>query len=128
MAWIETDGGIALPSPALDSGKITISTLVDGGRNQNGNFIGQVIGNDKLKVEMKFNVLSPTEMKNLLAIFDRSQGGSFVNRFRVFDPRINGFTYLTMYVGDRSGVPYKVNPQTMTPSFWRDVSANLIQV
>ena len=26
-----------------------------GGRNQNGNFIGQPIGNDKLKVEMKFS-------------------------------------------------------------------------
>ena len=34
MAWIETDGGIALPVPALDSGKVSISTLVDGGRNQ----------------------------------------------------------------------------------------------
>ena len=81
MAWIETDGGIALPAPALNSGKV-----------------------------------------------DRSQGGSFVNRFRVFDPRINGYTYLTMYVGDRSGTPYMVNPQTLRPSFWKDVTANLIQV
>ncbi len=128
MAWIETDGGIALPVPALDSGKVSISTLVDGGRNQNGNFIGQVIGNDKLKVEMTFRVLSPQEMANFLKIFDRSQGGSFVNRFKVFDPRINGFTYLTMYVGDRSGTPYMVNPQTLQPKFWKDVSANLIQV
>ena len=128
LAWIETDGGIALPAPALNSGKVSISTLVDGGRNQNGNFIGQVIGNDKLKIEMKFPVLYPQEMMNFLKLFDRSQGGSFVNRFRVFDPRINGYTYLTMYVGDRSGTPYMVNPQTLRPSFWKDVTANLIQV
>jgi hypothetical protein len=128
MAWIEIDGGVAIPAPDLGSGKISISTLVDGGRNQNGNFIGQPIGNDKLKVEMKFTMLSSQEMMNFLKLFDRSQGGSFVNRFRVFDPRINGYTYLTMYVGDRSGTPYMVNPQTLRPSFWKDVTANLIQV
>ena len=128
MAWIETDGGVTIPAPDLGSGKISISTLVDGGRNQNGNFIGQPIGNDKLKVEMKFTMLSSEEMKNFLRIFDRSQGGSFVNRFRVFDPWINNYTYLTMYVGDRSGIPYMVNPQTLRPSFWKDVTANLIQV
>lgn len=102
--------------------------MVDGGRNQNGNFIGQVIGNDKLKIEMKFPVLYPQEMMNFLKLFDRAQGGSFVNRFKVFDPRINDYTYLTMYVGDRSGTPYMVNPKTMRPSFWKDVTANLIQV
>ena len=42
---------------------------------------------------MKFTMLSSEEMKNFLRIFDRSQGGSFVNRFRVFDPRINNYTY-----------------------------------
>lgn len=128
MAWIQTDNGIALPTPDMGSGKVSISTLVDGGRNQNGNFIGQVIGNDKLKIEMTFSVLSPQEMRNFLKLFDRAQGGSFVNRFRVFDPRINDFTYLTMYVGDRSSTPYMVNPRTLQPTFWRDVSANLIQV
>ena len=56
-------------------------------------------------------------MMNFLKLFDRSQGGSFVNHFRVFDPRINNYTYLTMYVGDRSGIPYMVNPQTLRPSF-----------
>ena len=77
---------------------------------------------------MKFTMLSSEEMKNFLRIFDRSQGGSFVNRFRVFDPRINNDTYLTMYVGDRSGTPYMVNPRTLRPSVWKDVTANLIQV
>lgn len=128
MAWIETQSGIALPSPALDSGTVTISTIVDGGRNTEGNFIGSVIGDDKLKVECKFNVLSPQEMMNLLQIFDRNNGGSFINTFRVFDPRVNDFVYLDMYVGDRSGTPYMVSPQTMTPKFWRNVQANLIQV
>lgn len=128
MAWIETADGIALPTPALESGKITISTLVDGGRNSSGDFIGSVIGNDKLKIECKFNVLDPNQMQRLLQIFDRSQGGHFVNTFRVFDPRVNDFVYMDMYVGDRTGTPYMVSKKTMQPSFWRNVQANLIQV
>mgnify|MGYP000352643098 CR=1 FL=1 len=78
--------------------------------------------------EMKFPVLYPQEMMNFLKLFDRSQGGSFVHRFRVFDPRINYYTFLSMYVGDRSGTPYMVKPRTLRPSFWKDITANLIQV
>lgn len=128
LAWVKTAKGIALPPPLLGSGNISISTLVDGGRNGNGNFIGQVVGDDKLKLEMSFPALSPAEFMGLLKIFDRKRGGKFINTFRVFDPRVNDFVYMDMYVGDRSGTPYLVNPQTMRPSFWRDVKANLIQV
>lgn len=128
MAWIETAGGIELPCPAIESGRVSISTLVDGGRNVDGNFIGSVIGEDKLKIECKYNVLSPDQMMNLLKIFDRKQGGRFINTFRVYDPRVKDFVYIKMYVGDRSGTPYMVSPQTMQPRFWKDVQANLIQV
>lgn len=128
MAWIETASGVALPAPALDSGRVTISTIVDGGRNANGDFIGSVIGDDKLKIEMTFPTLSPDQMVSLLKIFDRPQGGHFINRFRVKDPRTGNFTYMDMYVGDRSGTPYMVNRQTMEPAFWRNIQANLIQV
>jgi hypothetical protein len=128
MAWIETAGGIALPSPAFGSGKVTISTLVDGGRNAEGNFIGSVVGDDKLKIECAFPALRPDEMMRLLQVFDRKRGGRFINTFRVFDPRVNGFVYLDMYVGDRSGKPYLVNKDTMRPTYWTEVQANLIQV
>lgn len=127
-AWIETANGTALPPPELGSGGITISTFVDGGRNTNGDFIGSVVGEDKLKIECSFIDLSPEEMMRFLRIFDRSRGGHFINTFRVFDPRVNDFRLLRMYVGDRSGTPYIVNKQTMRPDCWRGVTANLIQV
>lgn len=117
-----------MPAPALGSGQITISTLVDGGRNANGDFIGSVIGNDKLKLQMQWDLLTPEQMKNLLQLFDRPQGGHFVNTFRVFDPRINDYAYLQMYVGDRIGTPYIVNKATMRPAYWQGVQANLIEV
>jgi len=61
-------------------------------------------------------------------IWDRNQGGAFVNKFLVFDPRVNDFVVKTMYVGDRSGTPYSCNPVTMRPNFWVDIQANLIEV
>ena len=38
-------------------------------------------------------------MMNLLKLFDRKRGGKFINTFRVFDPRVNDFVYMDMYVG-----------------------------
>ncbi len=125
MAWIETASGIAMPAPELGSGGITISTIVDGGRNANGDFIGSVVGGDKLKIELNFEMLTPAQMRQLLAIFDRNQGGKFVNRFRVYDPRVQDFVMMDMYVGDRSGIPLVMQN---TPLAWRQVKANLIQI
>ena len=128
MAYIQTKEGIILPAPAFGSGGITIATNVDGGRNESGNFIGQVVGDDKLKIECSFAYMEPGAFENFLKIWDRNHGGKFVNEFVVFDPRINDFRTLRMYVGDRSGRPYLVNKITSRPTFWVDIKANLIEV
>lgn len=127
MAWIDTAAGVPLPAPEMGSGKVSFSTLVDGGRNAAGDFIGSVIGNDKMTIECKFGHLSPEEFQNLLTIFDRSQGGKFVNEFIVYDPRVGTRVRKKMYVGDRSGTPYAVNPLTMTPGYWKDITIKLIE-
>lgn len=129
MAWIETKSGIAIPAPAVESGQVSISTLVNAGRNAQGKFVGQVIGDDKMKIEMSWNILSPTEFENLLKIFDRKRGGKFVNDFIVYDPRTRTYVEKRMYVGDREGRPLMVsNPGTGHPKYWTDVKANLIEV
>ncbi len=128
MAYLQTKEGIVLPAPAFGSGGITIATNVDGGRNESGNFVGQVVGDDKLKIECSFAAMEPEEFRNFLKIWDRQQGGKFVNDFVVFDPRINDFRTLRMYVGDRSGRPYMVNRTTSRPTFWVEIKANLIEV
>ena len=126
-AWIQTYSGIVLPSPSLGESGVSISTLVSDGRNLQGNFIGQIIGKDKLKYEMKFGGLYPEEFMNLLRVFDREQGGKFMNDFWVMDPRTHKYVLKTMYVGDRSGTPLSVNSD-MIPTFWGKVQANLIEV
>ena len=127
MAWIETSSGIALPAPELGSSGVSISTLVDGGRNAQGKFIGSVIGGDKMTIECSFGRLSPEEFQRLLAVFDRSQGGRFVNDFVVYDPRVRDFVTKTMYVGDRSGTPCAVDPGSFTPGYWKNCKCKLIE-
>lgn len=126
--WIQTKSGVVLPPPALGSSKISISTLVDGGRNANGKFVGSVIGDDKLKIDLQWDVLTPEQFMSLLNIFDRKKGGRYVNDFLVYDPRYNAFRTITMYVGDRSGTPYLVDSSTMLPCWIKDVTANLVEV
>ena len=129
MAYFVThSSGQILPGIAANSGIYTISPTVDGGRNENNDFIGSVVGEDKLKIELNFAMMSPEEFQTLLNMFDRKRGGSFVNTFRIFDPRVNDFVNMKMYVGDRTGRPLMVDRNSFRPTAWVDVSANLIQV
>lgn len=129
MAWVQTSSGIVLPDPLLGSGGVTISTMVNAGRNASGNFVGQVVGEDKMKIEMSWEALNSTEFRNLLKIWDRRQGGNFINTFVVYDPRVQDYVSMKMYVGDRQGRPQQVsNAGTGDPRYWRDVKASLIQV
>lgn len=126
--WIETTSGIVLPPVVMGSNGLTISTLVDGGRNTNGTFVGSVIGDDKLSVDLEFINLTPEQFKNFLRIFDEKYGGSFVNNFKIFDPRINDWTTKEMYVGDRSGRPLRLDKNTGRPLKWGDIKAKLVEV
>jgi hypothetical protein len=65
-----------------------------------------------------FRVYGAGSVHELPKNLDRKQGGAFVNDFVVFDPRINDFRTLRMYVGDRSGRPYLINKTTSRPTFW----------
>ena len=76
---------------------------------------------------MPTKIVTETQLARLLAVFDRSQGGQFVNRFRVYDPRRQDFVWMDMYVGDRTGRPLRVGAN-FVPLAWADVKANLIQV
>lgn len=126
--WIQTTDGVVLPCPAYGSSGISISTLVDSGRNVNGKFIGSVIGDDKLKIEMSWKYLTCEQFKSLLLLFDRKKGGKFVQTFEVFDPRENDWVVKEMYVGDRKGRPLLLDEVTGKPTGWLDISANLIEV
>lgn len=127
MAYI-MHNGVAIPAPSYGSGGFSLSTLVDGGRNMEGNFIGSVIGDDKLKIEITFPAMTTSELSRFLSIFDRRQGGSFTNWFNVYDPALGRRRDALMYVGDRSGRPFRLDRITSNPEMFLDVKANLIEV
>lgn len=127
MSYVRTASGLLLPQPAAGSAKFTIATNVDGARNEVGNFVGQVVGEDKFKLEMSYSYLSREQLRDLLLLFDRKQGGKFVNDFYIYDPRVDDFVLMTMYVGDRTGRPLNLSSED-EPIGWVDVQANLIQV
>jgi len=127
VAWIQIAGGTPLPSPAFGSGGISISTAVDGGKNAKGNFIGSVIGDDKLKYDISFAHLTPTQFQEFLKLFDRNQGGKFSQIFSVYDPRIDEFIEIEMYVGDRGGRPVSLDGD-YKPTGWLGVGTSLIQL
>lgn len=128
MAWITTDGGVALPYPETGSGGVSIATMFEGGRNSNGVVRGQVVGDDKLSIDLNLFDLPPEVAQNILRIWDRNRGGEFFNKWRVFDPRVNDFVYLEMYVSDRKLTPGLVNGKTDKPLFWKELSFSLVEV
>lgn len=123
--WIQTSpGGVALPSPIIGSSGITISTLVSGGSNALGTFIGQTIGDNKLAYDLAFQYLTPIQLQAFLRLFDPKYGGSFLQPFSVFDPALGDFRTAQMYVSDRRQRPLHVNANFM-PEMWLDISATL---
>lgn len=125
--WIQTLSGDPLPCPAFGSSGITISTAIDGGKNALGNFIGTVVGDDKLKYDLSFPHLSPEEFQRFLNLFDVRRGGKFAQTFLVFDPRVNDFREMTMYVGDRTGRPMQLDNHAK-PLGWLDIKTTLIEI
>lgn len=116
-----TIAGIPIPNPNYSSMMQTVATLVNSGRNADGQFIGQKLGRDQSKIELQWDYLTAEEWAAILSIFDRN----FVNEVTFFDMVSQRFITREMYVGDRTGRPF--NPdQLMNPRAWLECKANLV--
>lgn len=118
-----------LPIPKKDGCKFEINTIVDSGRDANGNLIGNVVGQDKIKINIEYPPLTDEELHSVLKIFDREQSGSFTIYVKFYDPRKRRKVIKQMYVGNRTFSPFLVgNPQVGIPMRWTGVVCNLIEV
>lgn len=113
--------GMQLPMTKVDTGKQTIATLVNDGRNALGAFIGQKIGRDQSKVEYTAPVLTAEEWSNILNIFERS----FINDVTYYDMQLGRKRTRKMYVNDRTATPLAVDDDGNVV-VWKDCSLNLI--
>ena len=100
-----TINGMQFPWPDYDSGLQTSSTLVNGGRNANGVFVGQKIGRNQSKVELQWNVLDAAIWASMLQQFS----SNFVSSVSYYDMEQGRIIARQMYVGDRTAKPLEVD-------------------
>lgn len=122
MPWIETEDGIILPWPAIGSTRTTVITKFDSNENGNGNTIGSLRGDDKLNITVQLPNLTPEELKGVLSLWDRNNGGAYVRNFRVLNPVTNEFEIRRFRVGNRNASPLAVNKQSDRPDKWTGIS------
>jgi hypothetical protein len=114
---------LILPFAAYDSGKQTISTVVDQARTADGIVRGSVIARAN-KIELKWAVLTPKSWGEICRFFDRH----FYFNAHYYDMAANGFKTKKMYVGDRSAQPFKMDSVTGKPKYYLNCEANIIGV
>lgn len=118
-----------LPVPAEGGVTMEIQTIVDDARNATGNFIGTPVGQDKVKLNIKYPPLDDAELQSVLAPFDRERGGTYKVFVEYYDPRTRTRMVRQMYVGDRSFDPWIVESARVgRPKKWINCQCNLIEV
>ena len=112
-----------LPFAAYESGKQTISTMVDQARTADGIVRGSVIARAN-KIELKWAVLTPEKWAEICTFFNKH----FYFNAYYYDMQKNAFTTKKMYVGDRSAQPFIVDADTGKPTYYLNCEANIIGV
>lgn len=112
---------IWLPNPETDSGKGTVQTLVNSGRNASGVVTAQKIGRDQNKTEMKWAFLNKEDWESLLQFWDTN----FFFNFSYYSPVSNTRITRKFYVGDRTWRPFAIDDKG-NPVAYVDCSANVI--
>lgn len=112
---------IQLPNPDTTSGKGTIATLVNSGRNANGIVTAQKIGRDQDKTELAWNYLGKEEWERILLFFDEN----FFFNFTYYSPVAGRKITRKCYVGDRSYQPFNVTLDGI-PIAYSSCKANII--
>lgn len=121
---LSSDGdSIQIPFAAYESGKQTIATMVDQARTADGIVRGSVIARAN-KIELKWAVLSPEVWAEICQFFDKH----FYFDATYWDMAANSFQTKTMYVGDRSAMPFKMDAVTGKPTYYLECQANIIGV
>lgn len=108
--------------PAPDVGAVfTIATFVTNGKNALGEFIGQKVGRDQIKIDnLQWKFLPAEIWARILGEFD-----NFVVTATVFDMQQNRFRTLRMYPGNRSAVPVEFNEDGSVKTY-KDCKVNII--
>lgn len=118
--------GLDLPEPSTYSGNT--STLVDSGRNVQGELIASVIREDVAKVEMSWNYLTAQQWATINKKFAGKHGGSFFNDVTFYDQTSGDWVTRKMYVSDRNAGMWRRDPRNGNILGWTGCKLSLIEV
>lgn len=110
-----------LPNPETSSGKGTIATMVNSGRNANAVVTAQKIGRDQGKTELFWKYMDKEEWERILQFFDQN----FFFNFTYYSPVDQTRITRKYYVGDRTYKPFDID-ETGNPTAYAEVSLNVI--
>lgn len=119
MAYLAING-YELPPPRRGV-SVVVTTVVDSGRNANGEVVGQKVGRDQYKIDgLEWPYLTAAQWENILyAMRDFFFNVTFI------DPVSNASRTIKMYCGDRTGEPYWVD-ENGHPTYYINCKVNLI--
>lgn len=120
-----TVAGTALPEPSTYEGNT--STIVDSGRNVQGEMIGAVVRDDVAKVSMTWSYLTVAQWAMINGLFKQSAGGSFINSVKFFDQSAGNYQTRNMYVSDRSAGLW-IRGANGDLQGWQDCKLSLVEV
>lgn len=121
MSALSGGATLWLPNPDYTSGKGTIATLVNSGRNANAVVTAQKIGRDQDKTEMQWNYLDKDTWEKIVAFWDVN----FFFNFSYYSPVAGSRIVRKCYIGDRTWRPFDID-SIGNPTAYQDCSANVI--
>ena len=117
--------GLDLPEPSTYSGNT--ATLVDSGRNVQGELIASVVREDVAKVELTWNYLTAQQWAAINKKFSSKYGGSFINDVTFYDQTSGDWVTRRMYVSDRSAGMWRRDPTNGNILGWTNCKLSLIE-
>lgn len=112
---------IWLPNPTVDSGRGTIATMVNSGRNASAVVTAQKIGRDQDKMELKWPYMNKADWEELVQFFDVN----FFFDFSYYSPVAGQRITRKCYVSDRTYQPFAIDEEGV-PVAYKDLTLNII--
>ena len=121
ISSLSGDSVINIPNPDRTSGKGTIATMVNSGRNANAVVTAQKIGRDQDKSELAWNYLDKETWERMLKFWDIN----FFFNFNYYSPVFGTKITRKCYIGDRTYQPFNVDENGI-PTAYMSCAANVI--